>query len=502
MKKEYDVIILGAGLGGLTAGCMLALKGKKVLIIEKHNKAGGYATSFTRGGFTFDVSLHNFGPLYENKYLNRIIQQLNILDKIQYIPFAEYGRIVFPYHDFVIQTGIEKYVKILKEYFPHEEEGIEEFFRVVKSIHDEFDEINELFQSFEKLEEKFPLLPVKFPYLVRMVYTTLAELLDEHIRDERLKGIIGNSWILAGLPPGRLAAILFSIITCKYYNFRGGLFDGTSQTLSDALSAQIESKGGEILLNSPVKSICFNNESLSGIMTERGDVFHAPVVISNINPKDTFLNLIPEGKIDKGFLRKVKKSELSVSALQLYLGLDCDPAGLGMMSHHVSVFSSYDQEKNFQLTLNGDYEKSFFCITNYTPFYSNLKGKGILCLFSLDHIENWQGLKKTDYKKKKKEVINIFLKRLERYVRDIGSHIVTKEMATPLTMKKFTNNSDGAIYGYSHITSQSGVNRLTNETPVKGLYLAGAYTYPGAGFSSVITSGYKAAELVLKSSGN
>jgi all-trans-retinol 13,14-reductase len=173
-----------------------------------------------------------------------------------------------------------------------------------------------------------------------------------------------------------------------------------------------------------------------------------------------------------------------------------------MKNQTIEVFTNYDHSKNHEIMLKGDYENTFFYITDFTPFNRDLhkKGLGSLNLFTLDHIKNWENLSREKYKKKKNEVIEIFIKRIEKLMPDIRKHIELTELATPRTMKRYTSNPEGAIYGFSNINSQSGINRFTNITPVKGLYLAGAYTYPGPGFFSCILSGTNAAKLVLKES--
>ena len=171
-----------------------------------------------------------------------------------------------------------------------------------------------------------------------------------------------------------------------------------------------------------------------------------------------------------------------------------------MKNHNIVLFQTYNHTQNYEWILEGNYEKAFYCCTNYTAFDKTLapEGKGILNILSLDHIKNWENLGENEYKEKKKRVINIIIKRFEEIYPELSKHIEVAELATPITMKKYTRNPEGAIYGASQIVEQSGINRLTPETPIQGLYLVGAYVYPGAGYSSVISSGYKTGKMILE----
>ena len=500
LNKKFDVIIIGAGLGGLSAGCLLSKNGKKVLLLEQHDKVGGFATNFKRKGFTFDVSLHNLFLPSDNKILKNILSELNILDKIRFKPFKEFQRIIFPEHDIVIPKGINNYSQLLKIHFPSEADGIDAFFNTMNSVNEEFEDINTRYESMNDIQDDYPMLPVKYPNLVKLVEKSLGELIDNVIKDEKLKGILSQLWWLNGLPPGEQASLASSLTIFNYYQYSGGLIDGTSQELSDSFKEEIELNNGEIHVKTKVVKINMNFGRVSGVLTENGEIFKAPVIISNSNAPETFTQMIDEDFLNKKFIKKIKNYKVSVSALQLYIGLDCDPRELGMNNHSLCIYNSYDHEENFENIIRGDYEDYFFCITNYSPFYNELKeqGKGIIHILTLDHIRNWEGYSKDDYKKRKKEVAGLFINRAEKYIPGLSKHIEVSELGTPVTIKRYTGHPEGAIYGFSQNLFQSGINRLSSFTPIEGLYLAGAYCYPGGGYFSVIFSGYNTAKLILK----
>ncbi|MCG8569459.1 MAG: FAD-dependent oxidoreductase, partial [Spirochaetes bacterium] len=497
IENTYDVIIVGAGLGGLTTGATLAKEGKKVLILEKHDKVGGYATAFTREGFKFDASLHNLGPL--NSTMKIIFNELELNKKLNFIPYDSFQHIIFPEHDFDIPAGDNQFTDLLINFFPEEKEGIIELFKETKYVRKGFEEFEELSISGNPDKMNNPMMAVKYPQFVELVEKTLTDFLDTYIKNEQLKGLIANFWWYIGLPTNQMASLIYLVTFINYFENAGGYIEGTSQNLSDSLADIIQGNHGRVILNTEVTKILVADNQAHGILTDQGEVFYANMVISNANAKDTFTRLIDKEHVKKRVRRKVNNLEYSLSVIQLYLGLDCDPEQLGFKDHCFSVFSDYDHQRNFQLILEGDYENSFFSCTNYTKIDKNStpEGKGIMTIISMDHIQNWEGLSEHEYHKKKEEVTNILIKKAEKYLPGLSNHIEVKELGTPKTMERYTFNPDGSIYGPSHIPDQSGMRRLPTYTSTKGLFIVGSTIYPGGGYPSVIGSGYKTAKMIL-----
>lgn len=496
IDNTFDAIIIGAGLGGLSGAATLAKYGKKVLVIEKHDKVGGYATSFTREDYKFDASLHNIGPIYGP--LKEIFDDLGLLEKIKYIPFDNFQRIIFPDHNINIPKGIDNFIKILIEYFPEEKDGINSIFDEMKHIREGFDEFEYLSLSGNPEDMIKPMMAVQYPQFIELAQKSFGEMMDKYIKDKKLKGILGNVWWYFGVPPSTIASLLFSVQTTGYVEHSGGNIEGTSQSLSDSLKEVIISNYGRVILDTEVKKILIEDKKAEAVLTDQGEIFYSDIIISNIGAKNT-LNISDEEQVKKRYKRKVDNQELSLSAMQLYLGLDCNPKDLGMEDHTFTVFSSYDHDKNYEYIVNGEYDKTFFCCLNYTYFDKTVapEGKGVLNIFSLDHMKNWKDLSENQYKIKKEKVISIIIKKAEKYLPGLSKHIVVKELGTPRTMHRYTFNPEGSLYGPSLIVEQAGMLRLQPITPVKGLFIVGSSIYPGGGYPSVIGSGYKAAKTIL-----
>ncbi len=495
---NYDVVIVGGGLGGLFCGSVLSRKGKKVLIIEQHNKVGGFATNFKRKEFTFDVSLHNMGPIKDVFLMDKIFSEFNLNEKITYRQFDSFQRIIFPEHNIDITKGIENFIEELISFFPDEKNGINELFTIMRSLRKEFDEIESLNILLEQLESVYPMLPIKFPYLVSLVYKTFDDLMSEHITNPQLKGLIGNLWWFYGLPPSKVASILYTVPTVCYYNFSGGNIEGTSQKLSDALSDIIKENGGEILTGTRVNEIIVDDMKAKGVITDKGQTIYSRVVVSNANAKQTFEEMIDQEKLQNKVKKKIARLTNSISALQLYIGLNCNAADYGFTYHNATKFTTYNHEDNYNYVLNGDYEKSFLSITNYSHFDKTVapNGKSVITALTLDTFDHWSNLSSKDYQEKKKMVTKVILTKIESLFPGISEFVEVLELATPLTMKRYTGSPDGVIYGFEQNVDQSGINRFNPETPVANLFSVGSSIYPGAGYPSVITSGYQVGNLI------
>lgn len=502
VDSSYDAIVVGAGLGGLSAAARLAKADKRVLVIERHDQVGGYATSFTREGYTFDVSLHNLGPM--NSSIQRIFENLGLDKRIEYVPFDCFTKVHFPGFSLKLPKGYMAFIDELKQLTddPEEKAGLDALAKEVWTIRKGFEEIEMLTLDAPGAVGVSPLMAAKYPQFSELIFSSFGELQDKYIKSETIKGLLCNVWWYLGLPPSEMAAILYAVVAAGYIEYGGGVVKGTSQNLSNALRDVIMENGGEIRLNTEVTRILSSDGKVEGVLTNGGEMFYADLVLSNAGAINTFKNLVSEPTLKKKYLKKTTRQENSLSAIQLYVGLDCslDKVGAADQGHGFAVFESYDHEANYQAIVDGAYDKIPLACMLYSNQDQTLAPDGcaVLNILSLDHIKNWEDLSRSDYEKKKRMVIDTLLTRVETYLPGLKTHAQVKELGTPMTMRRYTANPDGAIFGPCQNVYQSGLNRLQAETPIAGLYLVGSSIYPGGGYPSVINSGYRTAHLILE----
>jgi len=315
-----------------------------------------------------------------------------------------------------------------------------------------------------------------------------------------LKVILSQLWPYFGLPPERISALYYAF---PYYSYLcgGGYYPkGGSATIAVALQEAISDNGGVIKLNSCVTKIIIDKGRASGVKTQTGDEFFSKIIISNIDSRKTFFNLVGPEYLPKCFASRIEKMQPSISAFQLYLGLNINLKDRGVNDYEIFFNPSYDTQRQFLTALNQEIDEEVFTLTIYSNIDSTVapKGKSVVGITTLSGYDVWLNLSKEEYEKKKQEMAKILIKKVEeKIIPDLSLCIEKIEMATPLTMERYTGNSKGAIYGWSQIPSQSGIRRQNFKTPIKNLYLASAWTWIGGGISTVVNSGYLVAKHIL-----
>ncbi|HTP12071.1 MAG TPA: NAD(P)-binding protein, partial [Bacteroidota bacterium] len=205
--NDFDAIIIGSGLGGLSCAAAFARQGFKPLVIEQHDKAGGFATAFTRpGGFRFDVSLHSTS-VGERNGVHNLIQGFPEITDVEFLPHPNLFRAIYPDYDIrVAQKDVPAYIKSITDLFPEEKEGIAGL----------FDDMRGLAQDIQKLSAAkgnvdMSRFPQDFPVLARTFNKTWGEMLAARVKNPKLQAILSGQWGYYGLPPSRLSCFYYAL---------------------------------------------------------------------------------------------------------------------------------------------------------------------------------------------------------------------------------------------------------------------------------------------------
>ncbi|MCW4028589.1 MAG: NAD(P)/FAD-dependent oxidoreductase [Candidatus Bathyarchaeota archaeon] len=499
MSTNYDAIVIGSGLGGLSCAAYMAKNGKKVLVIEKHSVPGGYAQCFRRGDFTFDCGLHMIGGIGKNQKNYKFFEFCGIADCTNFIPLKYSMRAVFPEHDLRLPAGnIEEVIAVLQGAFPEEKDGIRALMDEMMRINRD---INKLLFSSQPMWQQLPVFPFRYRALFPMLKKTTGQLLDKHIKNSKLKAILMSNYGYFGLPPDQVN--VFPVIANITYWADGGFYpQGGNQTIPDALVAVVKKNGGDMVLGTEVSSIITENGKAVGVETAKGQKYFAANIVSNASAPETFHRMVGEEKTPKKLLTKIDCLEPSVSGFIIYLGLDegFSKTLQNKNEYDIAIFETYDQNLDYRWIQNGEVEKAHFFLTLYSNYDKSLakSGKFVASIVQGQPYSRWQRFEagynegqKEEYNKEKDRVAGILIKRAEKVVPELSKHIDVIECASPLTLKRYTSNYNGAMYGWANTTKQfSPMDRLA-ELPIKNLNLCSAWTFPGEGQSTVIACGYR-----------
>lgn len=496
--KDYDVVVVGAGLGGLSSACSLAKEGKRVLLLERHNVPGGYASSFTRGRFEFEISLHelsglgdehNRGPIW------RLLEEYGVTKRVEFIPIPDFYRSVFPDLDITIPIGRANFESVLCERFPGETGGIMRFTDIV------FKNAEQALRANRMGTKAVMQAPEEFSTLIANMDKSLADVLNAEVADPRARAVLGQTWGYFCQPPSRMAFTIYALGVASYLRFGPAHIKGKSQALSQAFVEAIEEHGGEVWLNNGAARILAEDGRIKGVVAEDGSEIACPVVVSNANPAVTCLDLLGREAIPDWYLRRLGAWSGGASTLNVYLGLDTTCEKLGLTHHENFVNSSYDLDGQFAKMLAGfKYEPDGAAVTSYNAVDADFSppGTSSVVITLIAYSEPWLKLTPVEYERMKQEMAGKMIGLAERLSPDIRNHIEEMEVATPLTNMRFTRNLGGSIIGFDETFQGSGLTRMPGRGPLEGLYFSGAWVNIGGGYEPSIYSGYLTSREVLE----
>lgn len=513
VDERFDVVIVGAGLGGLTAGAKLAKEGKKTIIIEQHSKLGGCATRFKKDGIIFETGLHEMDGMDNPDDPKQLIfKDLGVFDHVQFLRAPEFYRITNGRFDVVIPHGINEARDALSITFPNDIDAIDTFFQ-------DLDRIPRLLRSQNLLE------------LAPLADQTVGGYLDNLTDNEDLKlALIGNIGYYSD-DPYNLSLIFFTTAQRSYFTGGGHFIRGGSQSLSDYLSQVIQENGGTILRRHAVTEIITDDDRATGVsfyykkkikrdekngqppLLNEEEKTHphsilADVVISNAALPQLVNKLIPTLK-DTEFGTTVNSMELPCSLFSFYLGFSEPPSTVGCKHYSTFVYSPEVKTlKEFiQVEKSNDYGKKGFVFVDYQSFETGLneEGKYAGTICGIDYLDHWEKTYRQGeaaYNQKKNEIENVLLDRLDQVYPGIKDLVIVREFGTPYTIVRYTMNPQGSVYGFAQTPAQSGPKiRALRASPLKNLYFASAWVGTG-GFSGAIMSGYGCASKILKNHWN
>lgn len=492
--NTYDALVIGAGMGGLVAGALLAREGLRVLILEKEKQVGGYVVSFKRNGFTIDATGAFVGGCQEGGEFYQILKELDAHREIEFIPIHHIRNLFPGFEVHLHQGGFQAYMDSLLRLFPEEEKGLRTYLRLIQKIGGEVKSYSE-----KGWMERF-LFPFYYRNLLRYHQTTHEAILNSLFRGGEVKMALHTLPITE--PPSRTSFLFVAILISKA--LMEGVFypKGGMGKIPNAILDSFLNRGGEITLQSEVSKILIKDGRVEGIEMKDGRTFYSPLILSNINP-NLLAKMLPV-ELQRPMIRRMKKWEYSHSCFILYLATDLDLKKKGS-PYFTYLRSLSDLEEEDRMLRRGEVPKIPTMILSISTLLDpSLAPVGqhllkVLVTVPYHYREQWGKADPKVYHHLKHEFSQRLLQQLEsRLLPNLRDHLLFYEAATPLTLERYTGNEKGAMYGLASTPRQIGISRPSHQTAIPGLLQVGHYSRPSHSIVGASLSGLFAARRILQ----
>ena len=502
-EAQYDVIIVGGGMAGLSAGAHLASNGLKVLLLEQHHKVGGCATNFTRGDYTFEVALHELagGGLFQ------LMDLCGVKEKVELYQLPDLYRSIFPGEttvDMTMPANWEGWDNTLKARWPEEAEGVDKLHSLSTEVFADIMDVKDLFR-YSGAKKIFATLsvPIKHPALVKWSKKTLQELLDYCFKGEDIKAVASQFWVYYGAPiPDEIA--LLTLAANEVFLTEGAWHVmGTSQNLSNAYADRIRELGGEVKTGTLVTKVIVEDGTATGVETEYGDTFTGRYVICNTDPYQMVFKLVGEDNMPASYVKKLKELKPANSLFVTYLGLNIDLKKLGYTDTEIFYNTSKDSVAVYDNMMKNNFKEGMVSITIYSnygdPIYAP-PGKSVVALLEFSDYDSWPK-DRDEYQKMKDEKAQEIIDLSAKVIPELADpkNVDVMEVMTPVTLQEFTMNYHGIPYGFYIDLDQW--KKIPINTPVKNLYITSSWTQSWHGVGSAQINGWMAARLIMDREG-
>lgn len=483
MKDKYDIIIIGSGISGLCCGALLSMEGKKVLILEKHFKLGGYTHTFKRKGFEWDVGIHYVGGVHNKKtFTRRLFDKISNNNLKWHKMSANYDRMIFPDKEYDFIAPKKAFIKQIKEYFPDNLSDIDKYITLVNDVNKtsmKYFTAKTLSGISETLLRGF--LTRKF---IKYSDMTTYEALSTITSNERLIAVLTGQWGDYGMPPKESSFVMHCMIANHYFD--GANYPiGGSRMIAESIIPVIKDNDGELVKNCGVDKIWIDNGVAKGVILESGEKISSDSVISTAGVRNTISKFLRDEKSLDAYRSNLNKVKPSSGHACLYVGFNQSAKDLGVSDTNLWVYPSYDHDKSVQ-EFNENQDNDFPLLymsfasskdPNWDQNHPNTATMEVIVPSGFDHYEKWkeQPWRKRgeEYEEYKENLSKRMIASIYKHCPHLKDKISYYELSTPLSTKSLANYEFGELYGIDHDPGRFKQKWLKPKTPIKNLYLSG-----------------------------
>ncbi|MBR2523744.1 MAG: NAD(P)/FAD-dependent oxidoreductase [Clostridiales bacterium] len=511
MAEKYDVVVIGAGNGGLMAALRATKMGLKTLVIERNNTPGGAAASFVRGRFEFEASLHEIPDFGEGELrgnLGHIFDELGIDCKFLQVSDA-FRLVVADGKDITMDVTV-----------PH---GKKEFYAFMESECPGISPVLDIyFEAAKEMERGLEYLGKSRgrpdPQVLRTEYESFCKILSlsagEFMRTigmpQRAIDIISAYWPYQGADMDTIDASRYLLMTAGYFLAGAFVPSMRSHDIANAIEKRARQLGCDFWYNTTAESIGLKDGAVDSVTTSDGRTVNTCAVISNAFPEDVYGKMISasdRSQIPEFEIKKMNARTLSFRGFVVYLGLDRSPEELGIKDYNIFINSTTDTKVLFdnsasRTILEDDFVDNVTCTClNIVKPDCSPAGTTHYAITMALNSDVWEKVTPEDYASTKRFLANKLIDRAESVLGlDLRSHIEEISIATPVTFARYMNTPQGSIYGY-HSSTWDGMSSRTlaggSEQTIPGLYFCGAHGNRLSGFLPTLAGGDQIARPVM-----
>ncbi|MDR7208606.1 NAD(P)/FAD-dependent oxidoreductase [Flavobacterium piscis] len=468
MKEQYDVVIVGSGLGGLVSSIILAKEGYSVCVLEKNNQYGGNLQTFVRDKTIFDTGIHYIGGLGEGQNLYKYFKYLGIVDQLHLKKLDENGFDIISFEDdqneYPHAQGYDNFVKQLEHYFPEEKSNIEDYCQRLRTICD-----------------SFPLYNLEYEgkYDNAILELNAKATIDECTKNEKLRAVLGGSNFLYAGIADKSPFYVHALSVNSYIQSSWRCINGGSQ-ITKQLLKQLKKHGGAFYKYKEVTRFNVENNKVTSVNMKDGTQLSGSYFISNIEPKTT-LKLAGEENFRKSFYSRIQSLEGVISAFSIYIVFK--PETFKYINHN-----HYHFKKSNEVWTAHDYDedswpKAFMASMNASKKQEEW-AEGMTCItyMKYDDVAPWidtfnTTAEKNDrgesYEEFKSRKTAKFLNEIELKFPGIKDCIRSVHTSTPLSYRDYIGGDKGNMYGYVKDSNNPMKTLIASKTKLDNLYLTG-----------------------------
>ena len=469
MKKEFDILVIGSGLGGLVSALILAKEGLKVCVLEKNNQYGGNLQTFSRDKLIFDTGVHYLGGLSKGQNLHQYFSYLEIMDELELQKMDEngYDKITFGGDEieYPHAQGYENFVEQLSQYFPEERDNLEDYCEEIQRICSQFPRYN---------------LIGKDNYSEEILHLNTKRFIESLTSNKKLQSILlGSNFLYAGdsenVPFYVHALTVNSYIQSAYKCVKGG------SQISKLLIKKLREYGAEVHKHAEVSEMIFNeNNILAGAKTESGKEYLAKQIISNIEIR-SLIKLIGEDKLKKSFLNRILSWEPISSCFSVYLVLK--PQTIPNFNYNIYHYSSEELVWNaYQYTKESWPETYMLSSTRSKHNAEFAESLTAISYMDFEEVKGWEKTFNTVadehergdlYEKFKFEKAEKMIVALEKKIPNLRQSVKKIYTSSPLSYRDYIGSFEGNMYGYIKSSENPLKTMVSPRTKINNLFLTG-----------------------------